>query len=164
MNNQILLKSNFIPPRKIEISSMTVEVLGPKHNQMDFDAWTSSLESLKGIFGPRNGWPGEVDSLEHNLKDLENHLREFEEKEAFAYSLLNKDETICVGCLYIRPSKTNEFNWRVDFWFSNSHKKLEENFYSWLKDWLRIEWGFEKVAFPGRSISWQKYYQLIEDK
>ena len=158
---EIILKNNFIPLQKLELENLTLKVLAPKHNEIDFEAWNSSREELKDIFGPRNGWPGEVSSLEHNLKDLENHLREFNEKEAFTYTLLSKDERTCLGCLYIRPSKAKEFDCRVDFWFRNSHKELESDFYKWLQTWLLDEWSFDNVAFPGRSISWNEYYEVL---
>ena len=157
----IQLNSSFIPPIKLELKCLILEVLAPKHNERDFEAWTSSKENLKGIFGPRNKWPEEVGSLEHNLKDLENHYREFDEKEAYTYTLLSKDETICLGCLYIRPCKAREFDCRVDFWFRNSHKELESNFYKWLQTWLKDIWSFKNVAYPGRSITWNEYFEAI---
>ena len=49
---------------------------------------------------------------------------------------------------------------RVDFWFRNSHKNLEPNFYSWLNNWLVTDWGFENIAYPGRNMEWEEYYEV----
>ena len=87
-----------------------LEVLAPKHNEMDYEAWTSSRDELKGIFGPRNNWPAKVTSIEQNLNDLERHYREFEQKVAFAYTILCSNKTTCIGCLYIRPTSAKGYD------------------------------------------------------
>ncbi|MDA9189380.1 hypothetical protein N9O57_00190 [bacterium] len=164
MKKEIHLQKEFDPPRKVKLENIVMETLAPKHNLLDFEAWNSSKNELKGIFGPKNDWPNDVSSLEDNLRDLKNHLKEFNESRAFTYTLLDLDEKTCVGCLYIRPSLASEFDCRVDFWFRNSHKLLEGSFYSWLKTWLNKEWGFIKIAFPGRSISWTEYDEMQDLK
>lgn len=161
MENRIILNSNVKPPLKVERENYILEVLAPKHNERDYDAWTSSLESLKGILGPRNGWPEEVTSLEQNLKDLENHLREFENKEAFTYSILTLDKQKCIGCLYIRPTQIKKYSARVDFWFRDDSKNYEEEFYIWIQSWLKISWKLEEACFPGRSETWESYYKKL---
>ena len=85
---RILLQSNFTPPQKIELRNLTMEVLSSKHNEIDYEAWNSSKNSLKDIFGPRNPWPDNVSSLEQNLIDLENHFKEFKKKSIYLYSYL----------------------------------------------------------------------------
>jgi hypothetical protein len=160
----IKLPSGFIPPLIISRDQYLLEVLSPKHNELDFEAWTSSRESLKGIFGPRNKWPGEVGSLDHNLKDLENHLKEFEESKAFTYSILSLERDKCLGCLYIRPILTEDYSCRVDFWFRDDSKEHEDEFYLWLQQWLEDSWKLVRVCFPGRSISWNEYYEKNANK
>ena len=148
------------PPLELKREHYLLEVLSPKHNELDWEAWNSSKENLLGIFGPKNNWPNDVADLNSNLKDLENHLREFNEKEAYTYSILDLDKKLCLGCLYIRPTKSAQHDSRVDFWFRDSHKKFENEFFEWLKLWLNNHWQLECV-FPGRSITWDEYYQLI---
>lgn len=161
MTPLIVLKSDFTPPLKIELENYSLEVLTPKHNKIDYQAWNSSRAQLHGIFGPRNNWPGAVSSLEQNLKDLENHRREFNENEAFTYTILSTDKELCLGCLYIRPAKA--FSCRADFWLRNSHKHLESEFYEWLQDWLTNTWALSPAAYPGRSISWNEYYRTADE-
>ena len=158
-----MIKIQIEPPRKFQRENYVLEVLAPEHNQRDFDAWNSSKENLKGIFGPRSSWPNDVSDLEHNLRDLENHLREFEENKAYTYSILTNDLQECMGCLYIRRTKVDEFGARVDFWFVDKKRHLEREFYEWLNDWLVNTWKIKKPCYPGRSISWQEYYEKCED-
>lgn len=162
MKIQITLKNSFNPPLQILRDNYDLEILSEKHNELDYEAWTSSLDTLKGIFGPRNNWPGEVSSIAQNLCDLKKHFDEFQKREAYTYSILNKDGSKCLGCLYIRPTKIKEYSARVDFWFRDDSKAYENEFYVWLKNWLISYWCLENSIFPGRSHSWKEYYMKYD--
>jgi hypothetical protein len=104
-----------------------------------------------------------VKGLEHNLKDLINHEREFNDKEAYAYTILSPDKSRCIGCLYFRQVDSAEFDCRVDFWFRDSDIDLEGEFFEWLKNWLICTWKIETPCFPARTTSWEDYYLHIGD-
>ncbi len=158
----IELPAGFDPPKQVRKDGYWLEVLGPEHNVMDYEAWTSSRDELKGIFGPKNHWPAEVTSIEQNLADLERHYREFMAREAFAYTLLSPDKSSCIGCLYIRPTPAKGYDARVDFWFRKTSMHLEQQFYREIDSWLKRDWGFREIAYPGRNISWEEYL-LVTD-
>ncbi|OGQ23675.1 MAG: hypothetical protein A3I05_06180 [Deltaproteobacteria bacterium RIFCSPLOWO2_02_FULL_44_10] len=160
--NTLKLPPRFKPPREVVRSNYVLEVLAPQHNDMDYEAWTSSIDELQGIFGPTNDWPTKEYTKEQNLEDLERHLREFEQSVAYAYTILNVERTSCIGCLYIRPTSATNYDARVDFWFRNSSKNIESHFYEELKSWLGKEWRFQNIAFPGRNLSWDEYNKLVE--
>ena len=162
MTSIIKLPEGFEPPTEVVRENYTLEALSPKHNEMDFEAWDSSREELRGIFGPRNDWPQNVTSLDQNLKDLEEHYNEFITKEAFTYTILSTDRKSCIGCLYIRPIPTSDYDCRVNFWFRNSHKHLEAAFFNDVKSWLKNDWEFVNIAFTGRIMPWDEYYKLID--
>lgn len=162
MKIQIILKDKFIAPELINRESYYLEALDVKHNKLDYEAWTSSLTTLKGIFGPRNNWPGDVNSLDDNLKDLVNHFEEFKNREAYTYSILNNSGDMCLGCLYIRPTQIQEYSARVDFWFRDDSKEFDAEFYEWLKNWLIKYWSLTNCIFPGRSNSWEDYYKKYD--
>lgn len=162
MQLQIILKSNFNPPLLINRENYYLEPLSEKHNKMDYEAWTSSMETLKGIFGPRNNWPQEVNSIAENLQDLKNHFIEFENREAYTYSILRKNGKKCLGCLYISPTKIEEYSARIDFWFRDDSKEFENEFYEWIKIWLVNHWSLENCVFPGRTHLWQDYYEKYD--
>jgi len=160
MNNIIKLPDSFEPPETLIKEQYILKILSPKHNEIDYEAWTSSRDELQGIFGPSDDWPPYNYSPEQNLADLEKHYREFNKKIAYAYTILSPDQAICIGCLYIRPTYAKDYDARVDFWFRNSHKNLESQFFDELKMWLKNDWQFNKPAFPGRTISWKEYLPL----
>ena len=162
MNNTIHLDHDFEPPKNTSLKNTYLEALAPKHNDMDYDAWSTSKEELRGIFGPNTEWPFDVHSKEQNREDLAKHYREFEEKVAFAYTLLNKEKNLCVGCLYIGATPLQNHDARVDFWFRTSHRHLESDFFDELKIWLKTKWCFTKVVFPGRNMSWEDYNTRVE--
>ncbi len=162
MSHSIKLPKGFEPPIEVITENYIMEPLTPKHNEMDYEAWTSSKEELKDIFGPRDGWPGEVTSIEYNLRDLEKDYKEFKDRKTFRYIILNTDRASSIGCFYIRPTSAVDYDCRVDFWFRNSHKYLEPLFFEEVKKWLKNEWKFQNPAYPGRSMTWDEYYRLID--
>jgi hypothetical protein len=147
-------------PITINYKSFLLEILHPKHNELDYKAWSSCKDNLQGIFGPKNDWPNNVQSIEQNLKDLENHYQEFIDQVAYTYTIMKQDRSQCVGCLYIRPVNSTEFSTRVDFWWINEFSHLDKDFQNWVENWLKREWGIEKVCFPGRTLSWSDFYRL----
>ena len=96
------------PPEPLSTTWFRLEVLGPEHNERDFEAWMSSIEHIHATpgFGPDSegdDWPTPM-KLDQNLVDLEQHRREFDTGEAFAYSVLDGDDVI--GCVYIDPDSS----------------------------------------------------------
>lgn len=48
-------------------------------------------------------WPRVGFTIEENLKDLERHEKEFNDRKEFTYTIMNHSETRCLGCIYITP-------------------------------------------------------------
>jgi len=161
MKGIIRIPLDFEPPKAITDDQFFLEPLAPKHNDIDYDAWHSSVNELQGSFGPENEWPEENYSKEQNLSDLKRHYQEFLDNIAFTYTILKPSQEQCIGCLYIRPTVIAQYDVQVDLWFRTSHKYLETPFLQWLKEWLVHEWKFSSVAFPGREITWETYNQLV---
>jgi hypothetical protein len=67
---------------------------------------------------------------------LEMHEREFERRERFVYTVMNLDETECLGCIYIRPSRLDDFDAEVVMWVSQDafDRGLDEAVLKALKD------------------------------
>ena len=156
----LILPEGFDPPEQILKEKYYLEALAPKHNEMDYEAWSSSKDELRGIFGPKNDWPFSVTSLEQNRMDLESHYREFKTKVAFAYTILNLQKTSCIGCVYINPTDIRDYDARVDFWFRKTHLYIAELFHKEIDTYLETDWGMERIVYPGRSISWYEYEQI----
>ena len=128
----------------------------------DYDAVMSSIDHLKGIFGPKNSWPSAKLTLEQNLVDLAWHQKEFEIKNSFTYTVMNLIETKCLGCVYINPSEKVGFDAEVIFWVRKSElaNGLDERLFSEIKFWLSKEWWFKNAGFPGRLIDWDQWNSI----
>ena len=125
----------------------------------------SSVDHLKGVFGPKNPWPSSDLSLEQDLVDLGWHQKEFENRNSFAYTVVNVEDTKCLGCVYIEPSEKIGYDAMVICWVRKSEivNGLDEKLFSAVKFWLSKEWLFNEIAFPGRDLSWEQW-ETIPDK
>ncbi len=156
----ILLPKGFKPQEKVLLENFLLEALQPKHNQDDYIAWTSSIESVLPILDPKDQWMADVSSVEQNLQDLTKDYQEFLDKKTFRYAILSPDESKYLGCFYIRPTKAAGFSSLVEFWFTDQYKHLEKEFHIIINEWLKDVWNFNAVAMPGREMSWEKYHSL----
>ena len=99
---------------------------------------------------------------EQDLVDLGWHQKEFERRSSFAFTVMNLDESRCLGCIYIDPSEKAGYEAKAIFWVRQSEIRndFDEKLFSVVKSWLSEEWWFTTVAFPGREISWNQWDQL----
>ena len=119
----------------------------------DFEAVMSSVDHLKGLMD-ESGWPTEL-TIEENLIDLGWHQREFTLGHSFAYTVLSLDEKDCLGCSYIYPSENKQHEVEVFYWIRQNRLEdgLEDYLGEVLQRWLKTDWPFERVGFPGRSLN-----------
>ena len=161
--------SSFVPesmiiPSGIETRDFIIRALTINGLVKDYDAVMSSIDHLKGVFGPRSSWPSRDLTLEQDLVDLGWHQKEFEIRNSFAYTVMNLEETICLGCVYIEPSEKTGYDAKVICWVRKSEIQngLDEKLFSTVKLWLSKEWSFNKIAFPGRELSWEQWDKLAD--
>ena len=76
----------------------------------DYDAVMTSVDHLRGVFGPQSDWPAEDLTLEQDLIDLGWHQKEFQIRRSFAYTVMNLSETTCLGCVYINPARNRGYD------------------------------------------------------
>ena len=128
----------------------------------DYDAVMSSIDHLKGTFGPSDPWPPDNLTLEQDLIDLGWHQAEFQMRNSFAYTVMNLDESRSLGCVYVNPSEKAGYDTNVILWVRQSEIRtgLDEKLFSAVRIWLSEEWWFTMVAFPGRKLSWQEWESL----
>jgi hypothetical protein len=125
----------------------------------DYDAVMTSVEHLKGVFGPDSGWPSPAMTLEQDLIDLGWHQKEFQRGSSFAYTVMSPDETRCLGCLYIDPSPRPDYDAMIVAWVRQSEAAtgLDQHLLETIRNWLRTSWPFRNPGFPGRDVSWEKW-------
>lgn len=108
-------KPDFAPPAEITSSRVYLEPLTPDHTALDFAAVKSSSDHLRETLQWGN-WPPADMSIDDNRIALENHWTEFENHEAYAYTVLSPDKNSCLGCIYLNPSTRSKTSLSVIFW------------------------------------------------
>jgi len=127
----------------------------------DYDAVMTSLEHLQTMY-PSSGWPTKDLTFEQDLIDLGWHQKEFQRRTSFAYTVVNLDESQVIGCLYINPTTKSNYDASITMWVRTSvlDKGLDSILFTSVKDWIKKDWPFNKVAYPGREISWEKWKSM----
>ncbi len=142
------IPDDFEPPRTFEGPGFRLEPLGPEHNERDYEAWTSSMDHIHATPGEWTDWPHPM-SLEENRDDLEGHAREFIDREAFTYSVLDGDEVI--GCLYIYPDRKGGTDAYVSSWVRVSRAAMDEVVWAAVSRWLEDDWPFGGFRYAART-------------
>ena len=107
----------------------------------------SSIEHIRATPGMVGGWPSPM-TIEENMSDLEGHAREFTDREAFAYSVLDGDDVI--GCLYIDPAEDEGHDAEVSSWVTSSRAEMDPVVWNAVSVWLAEKWPFENFSYASR--------------
>lgn len=152
-----LVPQSFQVPDSLETEKFRLEILRPDVTEIDYDAVMSSRVRLRGVFAETTEWPRDDMTLQENTDDLRRHEKEFHSRVAFAFTVLSPDRERCLGCVYLDPPKTTSFDIEVYLWVRDDCLFLDEELYITVKEWADKCWPFDRVAFPGREISWQQW-------
>jgi hypothetical protein len=160
----------FNPPATAVLPSVFLDVLRPEYADADYAAVRASADAIRGTFGPGDEtWPAPDISYEENLADLTRHEREFHERYAFAYVILDHTKEKYLGCAYLKPIKSKTFRNQQQarftaqgfLWLSVLHSSVtHEVVHRELTLWLEFVWGLPRVSWPGRDISWAAWMGL----
>jgi len=153
-----------VVPIEWRTEDLWLRVLRPDVTELDFAALMESRERLRRW--SNSSWPADDFTLDANRQDLIEHEREWEAREAFAYTVLNPDGTRCEGCVYINPlelwldhcgfkrdgdgSRFDDDTPAVTFWVCDSAlaRGLDRQLLTGLRNWFQQEWPFTQVVFP----------------
>jgi RimJ/RimL family protein N-acetyltransferase len=151
-------------PEVFETDRFRLRMLTVNDVVKDYDAVMTSIDQLQGVFGPNSKWPSEDLTFEQDLIDLGWHQKEFQRRTSFAYTVMNLDESECLGCVYIVPTMKVGYEAEVYLWVRKSEyeRGLDPLLYKSVKEWIGDQWPFVKVAFPGREIEWSEWDSLPE--
>ena len=108
---------DFKVPDSLITKEFKLKPLSPKYGELDYKAFMSSLDHLKGIFGPESDWPNPKMTLEESISSIEEDHKLFTTRMGFSYSVLNNHEAEVLGCVYIFPAH-GEFDSQVVMWVS----------------------------------------------
>lgn len=143
----------FEVPQQLETNRFKLRMLSVDDVDKDYEAVVSSAERLRSMFKQWRGWPREGFTIEENLEDLRQHQKEFESRKAFAYTVVNLDESFVLGCLYIKPSQDKSLDAEALMWVTEReyNKGLDAVLFQTVREWIDSRWPFKKVAYPGRE-------------
>ena len=92
MSHKDFVPRDFAVPARLETELFTLEPLGPEHNELDYDAWTSSKEHIHATTVWLDcSWPKEM-TLVENRGDLERHDDDFRKRTGFTFTVLESAE------------------------------------------------------------------------
>lgn len=155
------IPTDFKIPEVFETDRFRLRMLTVNDVKLDYDAVMTSIEHLQKTkpFGPNHKWPTKDLSYEQDLSDLGWHQKEFQKRSSFAFTLINLDETECLGCMYIYPSNNPNYDAIIMMWVRQSEvaNGLDEILFSSVKKWIQNKWPFKKVAYPDRDVSWDEF-------
>lgn len=156
MYSRRIVPKGFTPPSRADGPGFHLRMLTIHDVVKDFDAVVAAAPRLRGMMEPGATWPDGL-TLEENLIDLAWHQREFTVGHSFAYTVMNDDESRCLGCCYLNPPD-NPTDWpgcdAVAFYWARD-EALEPALGAVFRS-LIAQFPWAKVAFPGRDDPWNK--------
>lgn len=164
MYSRPIVPEDFVVPERLDCDGFHLRMLTVNDLVKDFDAVTASRETLPRFLHPTKTWPAGL-TIAEDLVDLGWHQREFTLRSSFAYTVMAPDESECLGCCYIDPSLRVGYDVHAWYWGRGDRMAsgLEEKIGRAFRDWLKTDWPFSKVGFPGRDISWDAWDALEAD-
>jgi hypothetical protein len=143
---------DFVPPTALVTDRFRLEPLGPQHNEADLAAWTSSIEHIRSTPGfPDGSWPpAHGMTLEENLSDLRRHADDFAQCAGFTFTVLDPADNDVVGCVYLYPTTSEEWDVTVQSWVRADRSELDVPLADTLMGWLARDWPWQRVDRRGR--------------
>lgn len=158
------IPDDFEPPILVETDKFKLVPLGPEVVELDYKAYMSSIEHLQETFTRSTSWPREGIDDEAAMQDMLNEQERFNNRESFAYAVLDVAGEREMGCVYVRPISKPGYGYEAEvrLWVTKADfdEGFDEELYEWVQQWLEEGWPFEDVAYPGRAPEWETWDQL----
>lgn len=148
--------ADFNPPTLVRADRFQLVPLGPALAKVDFDAYMSSIEHLQKTFSRSTNWPHKDISSTDAMQDMQNEQARFKARKSFAYAVLTPDGSRELGSVYVSPSPDKSYDAIVRMWVTKAQYDagFDAILYRWVANWIKTDWPFHAVAYPGRSIDW----------
>ena len=152
----------FRVPERLVTDNFVIRPLRAADAELDYRAVMDSRERLLGVFGPDSDWPAPDLTLEADRRALANHEREHQQRSAFTYTVMNRAESEVLGCVYIMPVHSDDYDVQVVYWVTEqaAREGWEAELGAELEAWLASAWPFVSVLYPGRNMDWETYNRL----
>jgi len=160
---QPFVPPDFTPPTHVEAADFKLVPLGPEVVKADYDAYMSSIEHLQKTFTRSTAWPHPGITDADAMKDMEGEQARSRSRRSFDYSVLTPDGRRERGSVYISPSPVAGYDAVVRLWVTKADYDagFDAALYQWVQDWVRKDWPFHNVAYPGRAIDWATWDAMV---
>ena len=160
------IAADFTVPVLVKTPGFKVVPLSPALVKVDFDAYMSSIEHLQKTFTRSTAWPHAAITDAEAMTDMETEQARFSKRESFAYAVLTPDGSRERGCIYVYPSPVKGYDAMVRIWVTKAEYDagFDAELAAWATNWLKTDWPFAKVAYPGRAIAWSEWDGLVAAK
>lgn len=160
------IAADFTVPILVQTPGFKVVPLGPALVKVDFEAYMSSIDHLQKTFTRSTAWPHAGITDAEAMLDMETEQARFSKRESFAYSVLTPDGSRERGCIYVYPSPVKGYDAMVRIWVTKAEYDagFDAELTAWATNWLKTDWPFAKVAYPGRAIAWSEWDGLVAAK
>ena len=157
MHDELFVPEDFVVADGLIAGEFHLAPLGPRHNEADYAAWTTSIDHIRETPGfPDGSWPREM-SLSDNLRDLERHARDFAERRGFTYTVLSTTTGDVIGCVYIYPASgrgpggEGRRHAHVQSWVRADCAALDPVLYDAVLAWVGRDWPFDSIEYAPRA-------------
>ena len=123
---------------------LRLKVLSAAVAEHDYEAVMETRFRLRA--SSHHGWPRDGFTLDENIADLDRHEREFDNREAFAYTVVSPDESRVLGCIYVNPDDKNH-DAVVRLWVRDSERALFGFLLTTVQAWIEDIWPFSTVRY-----------------
>jgi hypothetical protein len=142
---------SFVVPTELATADFRLEPLAPSHNEPDYAAWTSSIEHIKATPGFADwDWPDAALTIEDNLRDLDEHERDFANRVGFTYTVLDPHNADVIGCVYLYPSRRPGHDVSVRSWVRADRADLDVSLWRAVSAWMAADWPFQAPDYAAR--------------
>ncbi len=155
------IPKDFVIPEKLETDKFFLRMLSVDDVELDYDAVMTSISHLQKTkpFGPNSNFPPKDLTIEEDCASIKIHEKEIQNRDSFAFVVMNPAGTKSLGCVYIYPSVNHNYDAIVMMWVRQSEltNNLDEVLFLSVKKWIQEKWPFGKVAYPGRNNNWSEF-------
>jgi hypothetical protein len=129
-------------------TSFVLTPLRPEHTALDYQSVMENRGYLRGVMG-WGDWPADSLTMEEDRAALQNHFREFQDKEAYAFAVLSPDRKAILGCVYINPESKGSSRVTLQYWVVEK-SLIAELDKEVLATVLRLfpRWGIASASLP----------------
>lgn len=141
--------TDFVVPMELNQKGFKLRPLTSADAELDFDAVMSTAERLRSQLG--DDWPVDDFTVEENRQQLEIHEQQFVDRAAFVYTVLRPDESEVLGCVYVCPGESDNFDATITYWVRESQMNgnLPNDLRIALEKWIAESWPFRNVQYNG---------------